>query len=369
MGSDIKNKYVLSQLIKGISYIDAICFMIDNSLDAMEKDNNSSKEYIIKINVSKGAIIVEDNCLGVSHEELKNKMFVVSDKASFNDGLGAGLKRSIVKLGQVVSVNSVKDGIHSYLQLVLSEHDTGELFKEKENYYYNEETTCKTIINISALNKSFKRYCTASFLKNLKDTIRRKYRYIIDNKRVFISLNNEKLDSYHIRGYACDKNIVNKNISKNITLNINMLKEIESEKESGINFIVNNRIILEFNKSIEICWRKNIVRKGHSYQRFSADIIINCYDYGTVGVSYSKDSIDFNNEVIQNILEELYILVEETRNEFSKGIISVRFYVEKKIIYKAEEVLRLEDGYSRCATEVAEKAYELGINKILDKIE
>ncbi|SFB11244.1 ATP-binding protein [Clostridium frigidicarnis] len=366
-------QYEINSLIMGVSVHDAIFYLIDNSIDAVEKAKSQGifKEFTIDINIDNNKFYIKDNCLGISRKDAEETLFQIGEK-TFDNNCGCGLKKAILKIGRSACIKSIREQekIKIDLKVVLedkkSEYEKG-IFDIEIDDYKTQDTDDMVEIIIDNFNKeALKLIGNNKELKKLKNTISKRYRYII-NSMIRIKVNDEELKPVFIDGLFIEPEHT-ENIGGD-TVTIKLFNGIEHKEDNGIDFIVNDRSIVEKEKSNRINWNKNIRVKGHTYTKFFAEVLIETSDLKRLGVNPSKNAIDFNNTQFNRILEFMNWIINDTRDKFKKPTVSVQFDIELKDYDKYKEILQRQGARYDSAKDLVEHLYELGVNKIkeLDK--
>jgi hypothetical protein len=112
-------QFFVSMLTRDISLADAILDLVDNCLDgALRSANGDPVDYskhLVKVTLSDGQFLIEDNCGGIPRDVAKNYAFKMGrepddtrDSDSETIGMyGVGMKRAIFKMGRSAVVKTM----------------------------------------------------------------------------------------------------------------------------------------------------------------------------------------------------------------------------------------------------------------------
>lgn len=145
-----------------------------------------------------------------------------------------------------------------------------------------------------------------------------------------------------------------------------LFNNIENKDCNGVDFIFNNRIIIEEEKSPNINWNSRIRTKNHSYKNFHAEIFVRSNNVEEIGVNPSHNSIDFNNQFIKKIVEFLNEEIGNNREFYKKPTTTVQVEVPIEDLNTWKEKIEKYEGECKCAKDVIEKLYKKGVNQIME---
>lgn len=355
-------EYSVDSLIKGTTIENAICFLIDNSLDAAEKAN---KSISIEIALDNDTFRIQDNCIGTSYKEAQERLLKIGEKNSFTDLYGHGLKKAILTMGKEINIKSIRDTGVTNINLKVLDDGEKDLWKPSLNFrrtkskagFIVEITDFTTKMNKFVINNMNSRKFT-----KLKDRLSYKYRYALQSRLATIKFNEDYLDAKFIDAEKVDERSI---IIDELNVTVKLFKNIKDKSLNGIDFIVNNRCVVEKEKSKKIDWNLKIRKKGHSYVKFFGEVVVESDDIEKLGINPSKNKIDFTTAQFQKILDYMISVIEENRLAYTKPTISVQFDIEVKDYIKWREILEEQGSKYECAKEVIEHLYQLGVNKII----
>ncbi|MHC1682288.1 MAG: ATP-binding protein [Clostridiaceae bacterium] len=357
-------EYSVDNLIKGTKIEDAICCLIDNSLDAAEK---VSKNIRIEIFLDENKFIIKDNCLGISFKEAKETVFKIGEKKSFADKYGNGLKRAILSIGKKVHIKTVKNKGVIDINLNVLENNERELWKPVINPEGNANKEDSFFITITEFTPNMKKYVTTNkksgLFTELKNIISYKYRYKLDSNSSSINFNGEKLFPLYVQAdWVCEEY----GEFEGLKVNVKLFKNISDKSSNGIDFIVNDRLIKEKVKGKTIQWHKRIMANRHTYTKFYGEVIIETNDLESLGVNPSKNNINFETFQFQQVLDFMENVVEENRLAYKKPTISVQFDILEEEFNKLKAILKKQGVSFDYAKDLVEHLYHLGVNRVIE---
>ncbi|MDR3594168.1 ATP-binding protein [Clostridium sp.] len=354
-------EYSVKSLIEGTTIENAICFLIDNSLDAAEKANKSIN---IEIVLDNNTFRIQDNGIGISYKEAQESLLKIGEKNSFTDLYGQGLKKAILTMGKKINIKSTRGTGVTNINLRILGDDEKDLWKPSLNY---SRTKSKEgfIVEITEFTNEMNKFIMDNMNLNkfvkLKNKLSYKYRYILQSGLATIKFNEDYLDAKFIDADKVDEKST---IIDELNVTVKIFKNIKEKSLNGIDFIVNNRCVVEKEKSKKIDWNLKIRKKGHSYVKFFGEVIVETDDIEKLGVSPSKNKINFTTTQFQKILDYMFSAIEENRLAYTKPTISVQFDIEVEDYIEWKEILEEQGSKFECAKEVIEHLYQLGVNKI-----
>lgn len=354
-------EYSVDSLIKGTKIEDAICFLIDNSLDASEK---ASKSINIEIVLDNNAFRIQDNGIGISYKEAQETLLKIGEKNSFTDLYGQGLKKAILTMGKEINIKSIRDAGVTNINLKVLDDEEKDLWKTSSNFRRtkNKEGFIVEITDFTnKMNKFVIDNMNSKKFTKLKNRLSYKYRYVLQSKLASIKFNEDYLDAKFIDADKVDER--SETIDE-LKVTVKLFKNIKDKSLNGIDFVVNNRCVIEKEKSKKIDWNLKIRKKGHSYVKFFGEVIVQTDDIEKLGINPSKNKIDFTTTQFQKILDYMISVIEENRLYYAKPTISVQFDIEVEDYIEWREILEKQGSKYECAKEVIEHLYQLGVNKI-----
>ena len=355
-------KFGIDNLIKNVTVVDAICFLIENSIDAAEKAMilNPSKEYHIDLELSSEKLVIKDNCLGIKVKDAEKYLLKIQKKQKFNDKYGEGLKKAIFVLGNEIKIESFNEN-KLKLDLKIMKENDDDLWKPTFTKGECNDNYKGFSIEIGDLTKDFQMYLLRNQYDEIITRIKIKYRYIIYYSNIKISFNGEILEPKFINA---DKVYEEEAIINNDEIKVILYNNIKNKDDNGIDFIINNRVIIEKEKSSKISWNKRIIARKHSYTKFFGEVIINSNNIKDLGVSPSHNSINLNSKRFFTILDFMNCVIENNRDYYRKSFITVQLEIDENDLNEWKGKLEREGDSFKYAKDVIEKLYKIGVNNI-----
>ncbi|NFT93800.1 hypothetical protein FDF86_15785 [Clostridium botulinum] len=359
-------EYSVDTLIKGTKIETAICFLIDNSLDAAEKVINNRNNINIEIFLDENELIIKDNCIGISLKDAQETLLKIGEKNSFADLYGQGLKKAILIIGKKVNIKSFRSNEIININLDVFDNQEKDLWKPNFSYEYNSYNQKSGFsIKITEFTNKMNRFVMANMKSDiftkLKNRISYKYRYIIKSKAITLKFNGENLEAKFVDADKVDENI---SIIDGMEVKVKLFKNIKDKDLNGIDFIVNDRCVIEKEKSKDIGWNLRIRKRGHSYIKFFGEVIIKTNDIEKLGINPSKNKINFTTIQLKKILDFMIEIIEKNRLAYKKSTISVQLEIESEQYSEWKEILSKQGFECQCAKELIDHLYKLGVNKI-----
>ena len=239
----------------------ALAEFVDNStqayfnnkkaLDAQFKKEGSRLTIDIAYNRSKNEIIVEDNSIGMSGEELRNalKIGIPPENNSGRSKYGLGLKTAACWFGNEWTLETKKLGedkgykVHVDVEKIATEKEfalpTEEIAMDPESHY--------TKIFITRLNRQYH----GNTIKKIKEYLSSLYRFDFDNNDLILRWQGQDITwkGFEGRFYITQDG---KPFKKNLSFSIGEGKLVKgwvgvlakgSRKDAGFSIIQNNRVI------------------------------------------------------------------------------------------------------------------------------
>ncbi|WP_283624689.1 ATP-binding protein [Clostridium butyricum] len=356
----------ISNLIKGVSILDSIEYLIENSIDAVEKSMSEilDKKYIINIQINSKKITISDNCLGMTYDNAQKNLLKIGKKIEFEDKWGEGLKKSMFVLGKNIDIKSTSNIDKFHLNIKIANENDEKLWRTTfTKLEKDKEESVGFSVEITQFTNKLKNYLMNKGITTISNRLSIKYREIIKDGRITIIFNGKKLKPIF---YTAKKVYEGKEkIIEGQKVKVILFNEIKNKENNGVDFIFNDRVILEKDKSRNINWRKRIIIKNHSYTNFYAEVIIKSTDIKTSGINPSHNNIDFNNEFIKKVINFFNNEIDNNREFYKKAttIVQVEVAIDDLNIWK--EQLEKYEGECRYANDVIEKLYKKGVNEIM----
>lgn len=355
-------KFGIDNLIRNVTFADAICFLIENSIDAAEKASelNPSKEYHIDLQLYDDRIFIEDDCVGMCLADAEEFLLKIQKKHKFDDKCGEGLKKAIFVLGNEIEIKSFNEDSFTLNLKILKDNDEKLWDSTKYNQYVYNNNVRGFSVEIKDFNKDFKNYLLKKKYDEIITRIKVKYRYIIHYSNIKISINGYILEPKFINA---DKIYEEKTVINDEEVKVILYNNIKDKDDNGIDFIVNNRVIVEKEKSNKIGWNKRIIAKRHSYTKFFGEVIIDSANVEKLGVDPSHKSINFSKRFC-HILDFMNSIIENNRKYYKKNSIIVQLEIDENDLNEWKSKLEKQEGTIKYAKDVIEKLYKIGANNI-----
>lgn len=333
-------EFFVEMITRDVTLVSSILDLIDNSLDAIKKNNKPDYESKkIEINYNKDMFVIKDNCGGFSKKTAMEYAFNFGRDNINHDGsigrFGIGMKRSIFKMGKRFEVKSktekesfrVYDDLKEWLGRMVNDGD-GNLI---QHWAFCLDDLTKidgeygTVINIDQLHSSvIDTFLTKSFSIELVNSISKAYSSFIE-KGIQITVNGKNINltkqellvKRGVLNYSFQKGSYN-GVDYQIISGIN-----EPDPDSaGWTIICNERAILTANKEsitgwessyyaendkeIELLLDKRKVPKYHNtFARFRGYLILFSMDSDSLPYNTTKDSIEYDSEIYQFLLPKM----------------------------------------------------------------
>lgn len=98
---------------------------------------------------------------------------------------------------------------------------------------------------------------------------------------------------------------------------------IQVNEESGWDIFINNRCVLERNRSEDILCYRVKQETCYSYRRFVGEVIINGIDVRDIPLNSSKDKIGFNLDIMNKIISIMYLHLFANKHLFKKNDVTI----------------------------------------------
>lgn len=361
-GSPTK-EFIITTITKDISIEAAIFDFIDNSINAIERIIKSKRlqGYGVNIEINKDSFVIADNCGGISKDKVFKDAFRIGSSSDYKAGHGIGLKRAFLKFGKNIILESNRKDYSCIISVNVDNwgnNNNWTFDSVKTNYAEEQPEGFK--INISNLYKDISNtFSKNSFINTLIEQIATRYRYILENS-FRININGQDIIPKFINGKIIEESpyrIFDETQVK-VKLYINNLN-----KDNGWDIVINNRCIVERDKTSLTQWKKRLICKGCSYDNFVGEVLINSDNIKKLPILSTKDGIDVNSRVYEKILNYMYEIIERHRDKFRKHEIIIQY------IRPSDQVEKLKEHFpdAKNAKEVGEDSFDAALNRaILD---
>lgn len=343
----VTKSFLIDIITRDIGILDSILELVDNSLDqAVELYNidvtrGLTEEYrynqdkalpeniSVNITISKDHFIVEDNCGGITKNDLENEVFVFGNPKGETDytglsAFGIGMKRAFFKLGKLVGIRTrtaqgeaaINWNIDDWMNL--GDEEWGVPFEEvaqsKLNYSYQMPGT---IIQVSNLNKAVQtRFIQPEFIRSLKNRLETSYALFIKSG-IKIILNGEEL-SYSLPSFVTteeldytSKSIIVDDVSVKVILGITPL---EDRVPRGWYIFCNGRMVLEADKSHLTGWGTHLAAFHPKWNHFLGLVSFSSTNVKSLPWSSTKWGVEQDSHVYTVALEEMRLQAQPILN-------------------------------------------------------
>jgi hypothetical protein len=286
----------------------SICELIDNGLDVWVR-HEKSKDITIKLTLNKQQqiITVEDNAGGLDKTELGYIVGPGQTGTNPTDEtigiFGVGTKRAVVAMSQDIKIKTRFLNNKTY-QIEFDDNWLSDDNWELPYYLVDDIEVGTTIIELQRLRFEI----TDTIILQLREHLRTTYAKFIDNKRVIIQLNKEKLTPKFFENWAYPPDYPpQKYIGTLLTEDGRQIKvestaglSIESSPaagEYGVYFYCNGRLIVRALKTFEVGFIKGIAGLPHPKVSLTRVIVSLSGDARSMPWNSSKSDINIKHEV------------------------------------------------------------------------
>lgn len=359
-GSPTK-EFIIKTITKDISIPAAIFDFIDNSINAAERISKSKRlqGYVVSIEINKDFFIISDNCGGISKEKIFKDAFRIGSSSDYKAGHGIGLKRAFLKFGKNIILESNRKDYSCKISVNIDNWGSNNNWTfDSMKINYIEEQPEGLKINISNLYEDISNaFSKNSFINELIERTATRYRYILENG-FRININGQDIIPKFISGRIIEESpyrIFDETQVK-VKLYINNLN-----KDNGWDIIINDRCIVERDKTNLTQWKKRLICKSCSYDNFVGEVLINSDNIKGLPILSTKDGIDVNSRIYEKILNYMYEIIEKHRDKFRKNEVNIQYtrpsdQVEKLKVYFLD---------AKNAKEVGEDSFDAALNRAI----
>lgn len=359
----VTTECIYRMMLKDIDIYSAIFDLIDNSINAAEK-NGEIKKCIIDMQLSTEKFLIKDNCGGILRKDI-DKVLSIGNEEKDKEGFGVGMKRAIIKIGKKAEIVSINNDRNFKVSFDLSIWRDG--YKWTIEKINNRKKYLKgLIITIWNLNDELRKNNDVdNVCWKLKDAISRRYKEYI-KMGVKIILNEEEIEYYKINfkdGNDAESPTYSED-NVDIKIHIYNAKIINSKyygKENGWNIYVNNRAICIAYKGTGVKWSEFIKEnsKGYSFLNFVGEVFIRVDNIKDSIINSEKNRINYDHPTFKKILKQMMSFVLKHKALFVKKETTVKYY--KPI----EEVNKLKYHYGvNSASAVGRRSFEEELNRL-----
>ncbi|WP_055667203.1 ATP-binding protein [Desnuesiella massiliensis] len=317
--------FIVKTITKDIRIEAAIFDLIDISINAAETLANPKRlhQYYVSLKINNSEFEISDNCGGISKDKVWGDALKIGSSDAYTGGHGIGLKRAFLKFGKDIKILSNRNDYSCRVNIDV------ELWGKRNNWdidinevKYNKDLPQGLIINVSNLYDDIKRnFSNNTFINNLIREIEVRYRYKLQSGfNIIINGQFAKLSS--IEGDKVTETSYKVINSMNVKI---ILYNNVFTKANGWDIVINGRVVIERDKSEKTLWRKKLITRGCSYEKFVGEVIIEGDNIKKLPVWSTKDGIDINSKAYENILDYMYYIVEQHRAEFKKPKVNIQY--------------------------------------------
>lgn len=330
--------FFINILTKDITLSTCILDLIDNSIDALlrenpikvisfldpEKASPKIKNNEIFIEIRNNYFSIKDNCAGISIEEAKEHVFRFGASESENDNVprlsvyGIGMKRACFKIGNLIQIKSTTKKSSFTVNIDVNN------WKSKDEWEFAfsdlDEKTYKitgTEIKINELHKGMNnRFSSTVFVNDLFEKIKSTYSlFILCGLKIYLNgkLVNAELPNFATSG---DLTYVRKNL-KYDDVDILILAGLTPRQHQipeGWYVFCNGRLILESNKDSRTGWGINLPEFHPKYNHFIGFIDLDSNNPFSLPWNTTKDDLQIDSSVYQYALTQMQIETKPITN-------------------------------------------------------
>jgi hypothetical protein len=337
--SFVTKAFLIDIITRDIGVFDAILELVDNSIDrAIEKysiDASLSlleheqhkvlsglpEKISVKIDIVDNSITIEDNCGGISREDIISDVFIFGlPKTGIEykglSAFGIGMKRAFFKLGKIIELRTHTETDETSLIWDINKWiDSGdteswdipflELKDSSLNYLYS---LTGTIIKISDLNPSVStRITQPEFLYVLRERLKTSYGLFLKSD-IQIILNGELLEQSLPNLVTSDEiSYTKKNLSV-MDVDVQIIAgitPIDDRTPRGWYIFCNGRMVLAADKTAVTGWGMNMPQYHPKFNHFIGYVLFNSTDVKALPWTSTKWGIESDSLVYNSVLEEM----------------------------------------------------------------
>lgn len=337
----VTKSFLIDIITRDIGITEAILELVDNSLDRaveifkidvtrglvenyrFDKKLKLPEPITVDIRLSKDEFIIEDNCGGISREDLKNEVFIFGNpkEETHYKGLsafGIGMKRAFFKLGKNVELYTTTGGEdESAVDWDINEWvDAGEdnwdiPFSEIKDIELKQQYELPgTVIKLSNLTDAVKiRFGQNTFLTALKHRLRTGYALFIKSG-IRILVNGEEL-THSLPVFFTSEEIgfTSKKLKRD-DVEILLLAGItptEDRTPRGWYIFCNGRMVLESDKTSETGWGTLLPQFHPKFNHFLGFAAFKSENVKSLPWSSTKWGVERDSPVYLFAIEEMHL--------------------------------------------------------------
>lgn len=330
----------INMLVKDITLRDAIGDLIDNSVDAANRNarnKNDLSNFTINISLDKNHFEITDNAGGIEEDVARESAFKLGKPKNYKFGkhtigqFGIGMKRAFFKLGELIVVDSI--ALNSSFKITISVPQWRAKTDEKD-WAFSFDTvkkekhllkSTKTKILITELKEDAKKqFADPQFLIDLKNEIALEHLFAI-NKGLVISINKGKLKSPNI-SLVYDKDFQPCYWSHDFTsgLKAEIVAGIGEDigEEGGWYIFCNDRLILGPDTTEITGWTgggrgkgaKELPKYHDQFFRFRGYVFFNADDASKLPWTTSKTGMNIDSPDFTHVKSQMIIMAKQVKS-------------------------------------------------------
>lgn len=338
-----RKKLFIDILTQDIKVETCIFDLIDNSFDSYVR-NKIEERREIKLTINNDNFEIYDTCGGIEKETLKKNVFRFGaeslDKEEPTLGMyGIGLKRSIFKMGDKITMETDDGKDYSLMDMTVTEwqqqgeHDWDIPFETDKSNLANGALPY-TRIKVSELHKEIVNKFTLDTFKNdILESLKRSYCLIIKN-HIDFTYNKNNVVPYPLIVPYDDNYTPSVHIETYNELDINIICFIDPRKgerlkdavnKRGWNLFCNNRLILANDIYDTTGWiggekhDKSILPKYHSiYNEFRGIVFLKSNNPFNLPLNTAKDNLNTEDKNYNYVLKKMIKTARPVVNYLTK---------------------------------------------------
>ena len=313
------SKRIYDALIQDISGDQAICDLIDNSIDNW-KILKKTELLEVNISISESKIEIKDNAGGIDLETLPLLLMPGGTNRGGGEGIkgiwGVGAKRSLFFLGEKITILTRKKNEDGLKLKVDEDWFTKDEGRDKWKIEYSidnsmpEEVTKIIIENLKVILNPFSiREIRKSITRTYRDEIKEGTLRIIFNDdiiKIILKIPWSKSDYAPPSRYITDIPVPRSDRKAHVEITLGVMTQPGEEYSYGIDFIGNGRIILQNNLDWRMGFKKERLGLSHpTINRFKAVVRVSG-DSQDIPWNSAKSDINPNHPTYVNIADLVF---------------------------------------------------------------
>jgi len=334
--SFVTKRFLIDIITRDIGILDAILELVDNSLDrAIEKyridvtksliedynytnDTHLEEPLTVNLHISEDEFIIEDNCGGITKEDLEHEVFVFGlPKEGIEyiglSAFGIGMKRAFFKLGKLVEFRTRTEQDDSTITWNIDEwmnlDDWNIPFSKIEDtglhFTYNLPGTIIKIRNLKLPVRT--RFNQKEFLSALKNRLRTSYALFLKSG-IIIKLNEEDVTHSLPSIFKSEEITYTSKYIKKGDVDIRLIAGItpvDDRIPRGWYVFCNGRMVLEADKTQLTGWGTSYPMFHPKFNHFLGYVSFSSSDVKALPWSSTKWGVELDSQVYNAALEEM----------------------------------------------------------------